>query len=252
MTIAYELTDEDVVETGIYRVYGLTEIKKAVRRMRVALLLFVGVFLFLQFLLWGTAGHHPPFILFMLFPFLMGSLLTSPYFQRAALRGQIKNKKQAHLFRMDKGRRTVTARPDGLFVSAEGLSDTLIQWDAIETVTAEKNHLFIKWAGAQIVTIPRRTFAGVLDEAAFLEEIGRYRAALPPLPALLSTTPAVAAPIITAPVVAVTMTPTTPTVTATTPAANAPQTNNTPWWQGQTIASIETEAKANVNQRNGG
>ena len=243
MTITYENTTEDAVAAQIFRTTGSPADKAALRIVRLVaipalFLTFLATFLFFQ-----RGGHGFPFPLFAVMPGMMVLLFTMAL-QKASVRSQVRSVQKAKkdsIHRLDLGKRTISVRPDGLFVTADNIGENLIFWDAITGVHTEKEHLFIRWTGNQLVTIPRRAFAGLAQEAAFLDQIAHYRTTLPPLPAILTTSWAATPPVLTTPP-AITMTPPIP----------APATkSNAPWWSGQNADSVSEAEKIVLNQRNG-
>ena len=228
MTIAYENGPEDAAAAQVFRIFGLPATRKVMRWARIVMAISTALFALTISFAMISEGRFFGFPLMPVLFLLSYNFLFSPHFYQFTFYQQAKRKKIPDQMRVDLGRRTVSIRPDGLFVSLDKLSDTLVKWEAIREVKVEKKHIFVVWGGIQIVTIPRRVFADATQEAAFLLEIERHRLGLFAAPAMIPMTLA-----------------SVPTATTTTVVTDS----NAPWWTSQTPL---TEEKPTININRGG
>lgn len=225
MTVQYENTLQDAIAYNEYCHNHTPRLRRYNRRFRFLgpLAIIAGASLTLRLL----QGH--PLAWWAWIILLLGAAFyfaIHPAVWRFALRKQVKLLSEAGAYKAFIGAYAVTIGADGIR-SVASIGEALYRWDAVTSVVKTETHLFLFLSETMAVFIPRRAFADAAQETAFLAEIECYRAGAVAVPAVASAA-----------------------VTPATQINNAP-VSNAPWWSGQTASSVEADAQANVNRREG-
>ena len=222
MTISYENTPDDAIAVNVHRVSkALANQDKKRRPLAIKLGIFSALLASLSVILSILTRHIQPATLLLpllsVFMLVLLSLIYNPRSYRALFQMQRKELTRNGALRGDTGLRQVSVQPEGLIAIQPGVTELLLRWNAVEQVEVGESHLFVTWAAQQALAIPRRTFADVGQENAFLSLIEQYRARVSPAPPVAVTTTVDVSPALR-------------------------QTDETPWYRSRDGVDVETTA----------